>query len=88
MYDIPYTVFPSTVRISLKGKYFFLGFCAKTIYMNGFAQDAEHLTSLLTGYILLKEHADLFLVIFIEKVRIVPASGTGCLKKGCPERLG
>lgn len=55
--------------------------------MNGFAEDAEHLTSLLTGYILLKEHADLFLVIFIEKVRIVPASGTGCLKKGCPERL-
>lgn len=81
-------VYHSTVWISLKGKYFFLGFCAKMIYMNGFAEDAEHLASLLTGYILLKEHEDLFLVIFIEKVRINTASGTGCLNKGCPEMLG
>jgi len=34
---------------------------------------------LLTGSILLKERADLFLVIFIEKVRIAPAAGAGCL---------
>lgn len=68
--------------VVLKGKFFFLRFSAKKIYMNGFAEAAEHLVPLLTEYVLLKEHAALFLVILIEKGRVIPASGTGCLKKG------
>lgn len=66
---------------NLGGKVLFLLIYRKIIYENGFAEDTEHLASLLTGYVLQKEYADLFLVFFIRKRGIVPASGTSCLQK-------
>lgn len=85
MYDITFTTSRSLSLITLEGIFFFF---LKIIYVNSFAEDKEHLASLLTGYILLKEYADLFLVIFIRKRRTVTASGTRCLQKGYAESLG
>lgn len=81
VYDILYVVFHSTVWMSLKEKYFFLGFCAKVVHGDGFAEDTEHLASLLTGYVLLKKHAVLLWVIFIEIVRLFPLLELNVLKK-------